>query len=583
MTISLLDSRDASQLPTPLARAALTLARETEANGVHTTADELSLCIEAFFGFIGRIWVAEYLAAGAPDPVANAELHGALVRGTRDPQTGHWIGLSRRLRDVFVARGLTPVAGDLLALDFGARGDDAHPVARLSAYRNSFAHGSFQSVVGDIHAHRALLEEVIGRLPFLVEQPILLDDGGTVLALRGRAEAASRPAAQLVPHHPTLVSEDGRTVDFYPLALGVDASGAHGLTWTSLDRKARDTGVVSPRNIAEHVAFSVWSDRYERELSGHIESARAPLAAPLEDADFASSVAQAVARLEATRGALLLVESPPGAPRAAALECALAALPVEPGAGPDERPDSTEALRWRVVPGDLTGSGVVFVKALARSAERLLGLADGTFGLADTAAWRKTLGDIARALSGAGRRLPLVIEDLHRGDAPARPGEPSVQEVYWALAAGPWRVVAGVDRAWSLRPLPWDARVTLDWRLGCDTAALARFLGERAATPLHARVLAALGADEAPTTAPGPLDLFTLCDRLEAGSNETLFEPAVERALWDLAPILVLDRVRSASEDGTPEDVRVFSLRDPAPVTAALHATPAIHLTEVSR
>ena len=38
-----------------------------------------------------------------------------------------------------------------------------------------------------------------------------------------------------------------------------------------------------------------------------------------------------------------------------------------------------------------------------------------------------------------------------------------------------------------------------------------------------------------------PLTLFAICDRLEEDGSQ-VFEPAVERALWDLRPLLRIQR-----------------------------------------
>jgi hypothetical protein len=71
------------------------------------------------------------------------------------------------------------------------------------------------------------------------------------------------------------------------------------------------------------------------------------------------------------------------------------------------------------------------------------------------------------------------------------------------------------------------------------------------------------------------LDLFAVCDALEAagGPDTVVFEPEVERALWDLAPILRFgraERPREDAGDGAVEHVRTFSILDAGVVDAAL-------------
>ena len=122
-------------------------------------------------------------------------------------------------------------------------------------------------------------------------------------------------------------------------------------------------------------------------------------------------------------------------------------------------------------------------------------------------------------------------------------------------------------RHWSLRPLPWDARVSLRWGPDTDVGVVADFLRLRARTPLHRRVLDCLLRQSGS-------DLFGLCDALDAGgatdaSAAPVFEPAVERALWDLAPLIEVSR-DDREEDGVRQSVRTFACLDAGLVQAAM-------------
>ena len=64
------------------------------------------------------------------------------------------------------------------------------------------------------------------------------------------------------------------------------------------------------------------------------------------------------------------------------------------------------------------------------------------------------------------------------------------------------------------------------------------------------------------------MHLFALCDVLEEGREEPLFEPAVERALWDLQPLLSWRREELELEEGTKERTRLWSAFAPALATA---------------
>ncbi len=543
----LLDPERSRLLPTPLAAAAALLERETRISGVHTTADELVGCIEAFFGFLGRLWVAEYLAAGAPDAAANVQLYSTLVSARQPVLGGAWIGLARLVRGVFVDRGLEPVAVGLRDYDFGRFGEHDDPVARLSAYRNSFAHGSFHAVVDEIVAHRELLDAEIARLPFLIDQPVVVDTGGEVVALRGTATVIARPAVPIEPLHPSLIGPDGRVVDLHPLATGRDEEGQLGLAWSVASKKSRG---ISPQDIARHVRFAAWLDRYQRELDGDVEAASSSLGEPVDWPEAARDLEARVAELDRAGRCLVLVESPPGAPRAGLLAS---------WAG-------TDALRWRVDPRGLMGSGLVLARAISRHAERVLGLDRGAIGANDGDDWRATLGEVARRCVAAGVRLRFAMDDLHLGEAAARPGEPSVHEVWRALSTGPWTVVGGATRAWSIRPLPWDARVQLGFGAAPSTEAIRAFLAARTPTAAHRGVLRTLA------NADAPVDVFDVCDTLDGERADTtaqpVFEPEIERALWDLAPVLAIGR-EARSHDGVTEPVRTFALANPVIVTVA--------------
>ena len=140
----------------------------------------------------------------------------------------------------------------------------------------------------------------------------------------------------------------------------------------------------------------------------------------------------------------------------------------------------------------------------------------------------------------------LGIEDLHEGATPYR-GEPiTVREVYEALAGSAVSVIATTHPG-ALPRILFDRRIRLQPPDPLDTAALSAWL-DRAVQgrSLHRRVLDTL----APRT--DGMDLFALCDALEADGAGTVFEPEVERALWDLEPVLGWSRVEMPADDGAP-------------------------------
>ena len=70
---------------------------------------------------------------------------GDLMVGGRAPRTiGSWVSIARNIQVFFAQRKIATVTKGLEQADFGTYGDNEHPVARLIAFRNDFAHGFFR-------------------------------------------------------------------------------------------------------------------------------------------------------------------------------------------------------------------------------------------------------------------------------------------------------------------------------------------------------------------------------------------------------------------------------------------------------
>ena len=217
--------------------------------------------------------------------------------------------------------------------------------------------------------------------------------------------------------------------------------------------------------------------------------------------------------------------------------------------------------RVRVVPGDLSQSGVTLARTVLRLTEEALGEEDGARdrdaeGARCDAELLADGGPVARAaadLAAAGLRALLGIEDLHHGAAAYRREPITGRDVYEALADTAFTVVATTHTG-TLPRILFDHRVRPPLPATLDDAALGAWLeAATAERPLHHGLLRAL------TSSDAPAHLFALCDALESGGGPRVYEPAVERALWDLQPVLSWSRVALAL-DGNPEErVRVWS------------------------
>lgn len=533
-----LDPERFERLPAPIAHRARTLAYETQQNGVQTTPDELADLIEATFDHLFRLWVAEFAHAKAPDALMARQvvsrLGGKLLLGQR-------VGFARELREVFEKQKLPTVVEGLMTVDFGRPGDRAHRVARLVEFRNGFAHGSFGATVSAIEEHRALLESVLEDLPSLVEQPVMAElETHELVALRGSLQPVpSVSVAPPGPLAPFIVGRNGVSrLDLFPIWR---VGRGHDGEWTLLPPDPAVTG-QSVEEFFRREALREYAQRFAAERDGifdHTVKARERALRAL-GADELSELRRAVADVQ-----FVLVEAPPGCGKAAAL----VALRDDGGLVPGSFADVAVVV---LEPGELAQSASTFAAFVARSVDRALGhgvreLHQAAGTTTDKKARERSAPELARAaaerLAKEGKRVLILIEDAHVGIRPAWGKTETVADVVRALAKTNVHVVATTHPGALALPFPYDRKVLLSDTVSPDQEHLDEFVeaGLRGRA-LHRRVLERLAARGAPTT------LFALCDELELADGEAVFEPAVERALADLRPLLRVRRAESAAE-----------------------------------
>jgi hypothetical protein len=516
------DDARIGRLPVHVARSVLRLRGAVEARGEHDCAPEVVALIEAVISFLGRLWVAEYLAAGAPDARLNRDLFDLLGRR---PLLGHWVSLARRIREIFVAHALRTVVAGLDAVDYGSPDNPDHPVSRLIRYRNSFSHGSMAAVVEDIRLHRRLIAELMSLVPALIEQPIrwVGSDGGPPrLATLEWPLAPDRVGAGEPPLQPFVVGAEGAILRLYPLLYVVETE--EGPDLRTPDGRDRTHPLTS---LFEREALRIWYERYRHERRGHVkfDDVAVREVTPVPRAVF-PELSEALADDAVS---LILVEAHPGCGKTVVLTRLRELAP---------RGRFADVSIFVVSPGDLGQSGITFACFLLRRAEAALGLPDGTYA-DDPAQLLGALRDAKERLRHAGRRVLVGLEDLHFGYAPYR-GEPlTVADVYRSLAGGAITVVATSHVGRIPRRVVFDHRilVPVPEASEVDRVSLARAVAELCpqGAPLRRRVLEQLVMHEQ------PLSLFAICDRLEEDGSP-VFEPAVERALWDLRPLLRTQR-----------------------------------------
>jgi len=479
--------------------------------------------IEWQLSLLSRLWVAEYLHAGAFDKRMNRELFDKLT-GPKPLSSGQWVALARRIRQKFSEHRLATVVEDLQVQDFGEFDDRTHPVARLLDFRNTFSHGGLNATEDEIRTHQALLDEIIAQVPSLRERPILFrtENGLTLVADTGQPVPTTVNSIAEPPLQPFIVSRDGRTVlHLYPL-LHV-ASDSNGYKLMPADPKKRTHPITT---LFERETVRAWVEQYQLEKKGHLDfdaRVRERVSHPIPKA-----ILDEAGKALLTDGvSLVVVEAHPGCGKAgvlthlcdSSLSCRYAAV-----------------CFWLVEPDDLGQSGIVFVNFLLRQTEKCLGLRNEALGLATTD-WQEMLNKAKQILAQEGKRLLIGIEDLHTGYEPLGNETVSVTDVYRTLVGGPITVVATVHTGRSPGRLVFDriVRLSVPPEGDIDIKRLELTVLELCppGQPMRIRVLREL------TRSTASITLLALCDALEV-SGGTVFEPAVERALWDLRPLLLV-------------------------------------------
>lgn len=511
------------QLPIHLAERIAILNSNISRSGEQATAHELVAIIETVCGYLGRLWVAEYVHAGSLDATINRDL---LDLSSRPVLTGHWVSLARRIRRLFCEQSIPTVVAGLKKVNFGEQDDPSHPVTRLIAYRNSFSHGSLASIIEDISTHRRLIEQLLADLPALWNQPIYClteEDGQAHLAVQGW------PLATTLTEHlepclqPFILSTDGLTrLRLYPLLYA--AQTEVGLTLRHGQNKGRQQTLET---LFERETLRLWYGRYQREQQGHLdfnEMLRTRPHANLSPATFAT-VREA---LSTPLSARVIVEAHPGCGKAdliAHLE----------GVSPPANRVVTAA--YVIEPGDLSQSGITFARFILRRTEAALGLDEKDLQSCNTEL-PASIVHAEQQLAAADLMLLVGIEDLHHGVTCYQQETLSIADVFMLPSGRAIKLLGTVHPERMGRHLPCDRRIVLhvpeppEFSLEELRAALVQVCPEDDARG-RLTLWALLQAKR-------PLTLFELCDALEAECQAAL-EPAVEQTLWRLWPLLRMD------------------------------------------
>jgi len=534
-----LDNERIEELPAFLAEKISQMMSEIRQSGEETTAYETIAVIEATFTHLGRLWVAEYLHAIEQDrDFLDEELTRTIFEMSRSNVTlGRWVGVSRCIRDYFVAQGRKTVVRDLAKADFGVLGNKQHPVASLIAFRNSFSHGAMNLCIKEIRQHRYLIQSFLETLPALVEQPIVFatENPGEIRHANQYYSVAEALCLELSTWNPVILAIDGGLpLSLYPLYYTTESSGLYQLKSTHANGQT-----YSIDKLFECDLLQTWMARYLRERAGHIDFTEVLVFRSQRklDSEFVSALDTAVADAD---NHLILVESHPGCGKCAVLSCL-----------PSLNASSVFGVHasFLVNRGDLGQSGVTFVQFVLRQIEKAIGLPDDSYKIASRPL--EVLNHALSDLKAADVRVLIGLEDLQNGQATYRDEELTLLDVYLTMFDSPVTVVATTYPGSVEGPLFFDECLRLSIpradfidkeRLSLEVEYLC------GASPLHRNILRLLGAVNEPQ------GLFAICDELERQGLPTLFEPEVERALWELRPVLILSQ---------KDDQKVYGLFSP--------------------
>ena len=243
------------------------LLLEIDISGEETTGDETSLLIEQYFGHIGRLWIAEYLNTGTNDEVINKLLYDFLRSNVT---TGQWVLISRTIKNYFINRKLNTFLDGLIDEDFGSQNDNNSDTSKLIHYRNLFSHGSLEVTLKEIKSSRRLIFNKIKKAKFL--QNIIyikpnLDLNYTKLGLTNQTVKLPKDL-KVNTLQPFFINKTNKILNLYPLFIinGLDNKSFELKFYSLKDSK------ISIDSLFERETLKIWFERYENERLGNIES-----------------------------------------------------------------------------------------------------------------------------------------------------------------------------------------------------------------------------------------------------------------------------------------------------------------------
>ena len=524
------DDVDVKSLPPHLSGAVRTLLSEIELSGEETTADETIAVIEVLVSFLGRIWVSYYVHHGAPDVEINQFLFQSMQR---DPGVGQWAGISRAIQAFFIAEQSDSIDQGLINLDYGFDGS----VTQLITFRNSFSHGSMESVVSELHDMRQKLANLIKALSQVLSGSLLWIDENRVVRKVNESwdEALGQQVevSNMVPYHIYIRTLHDGILTTYPL-LVIRVSGDS----YELDVSSTHVSELSYHQIFQLDCLAGWYQQYQKERAGYLNF-KNQLGSSFRVNRHHVIWESVLSRLGAGNSPCrILINEPAGLSAKFIFKNLLV-----------QKNDSAIGRRFDlctlyIVRSDhVSQSGLTFCCFLLRQIEKL---SQGTFKFENIP--KDHIGELRRGLDylrDSGKQLLIGICDLHYGDLSYRGENLTVLDVYNQLSESSITVVFSALRGSIKGLLSYDDCFSLESRkrlISLDHYTNSLAFIHRRYGDFPVRVLAVLCSIRRPRT------LFEICDLLEMEWGCDVFEPKVEKALWRLAPFLIESRDISSQE-----------------------------------
>ena len=243
------------------------LLLEIDVSGEETTGDETSLLIEQYYGHVGRLWVCEYLNTGKSDELINKLLYDFLRLNVT---TGQWVLISRTIKNYFIKQKINTFLDGLIEEDFGGQNETDSDTSKLIHYRNLFSHGSLEVTLEEIKSNRQRIFNKIKNAKFLKQNIYIKPNSDLNFIKLGLINDIANLPKDLTVNsiQPFILNKSKDILNLYPLFVinGIDSQNFKLQFYSLKDTK------ISIENLFERETLKIWFERYENERLGNIES-----------------------------------------------------------------------------------------------------------------------------------------------------------------------------------------------------------------------------------------------------------------------------------------------------------------------